>query len=157
MLAAVLAISSFGLWILQNATRDDVPGNPTYYFDRQLAYVIVGAAGVLLIAAIPPIVMRRASWGLYGFVLLTLVAVLAVGKNVSGGTRWVDLGVFQFQPSEFGKLLLIVSLAAFLAARRGTWGPGRLTWAVVGFMAVPAALVFLEPDLGTALVYMAIT
>jgi rod shape determining protein RodA len=157
MLAAVLAIASFGLWIVNNATRDDVPGDPDYFFTRQLAYVIVGVAGMLALAAIPPGLMRRLAPLLYAGTLATVGIVLVIGQTVRGGTRWIDLGAFQFQPSEFGKLLLIVSLAAMLAARRGVWGPARTTWATLGFMAVPALLVFLEPDLGTALVYLAIT
>jgi rod shape determining protein RodA len=157
MLATVLAIASFGLWILNNATRDDVAGNPDFFFSRQLAYVVVGTVGLLAVAAVPPAWMRRAQWGLYGFAIVTLVLVLAVGFEVRGGTRWIDLGLFQFQPSEFAKLLLIVGLSAFLAARYGVVGPTRMTWMTLGYMALPAALVFVEPDFGTALVYAAIT
>ena len=66
-------------------------------------------------------------WPLYGFVLLSTAAVLAVGTSIGGGRRWINLGAFQFQPSEFAKLLLIVGLAAVLASRRGVTGPARLT------------------------------
>jgi rod shape determining protein RodA len=157
MLATTLAITSFGLWIIHNATRDDVPGAPTYYYDRQLAYAIVGVVGMLLVAAIPPRLMRRLHPLLYLFVLGTLVVVLAVGTSVRGGTRWINLGIFQYQPSELGKLLLIVGLAALLASKRGVWSANRLTLAGLGYMAIPAVLVFAEPDFGTSLVYAALT
>ena len=69
MLATALAITAFGLWIIHNATRDDVPGDPSYYYNRQLAYAVVGMTGMLLIAAIPPRLMRRIHPLLYLFVL----------------------------------------------------------------------------------------
>ncbi len=157
MLATTLAISSFGLWIIENATRNDVPGRPTYYFDRELGYVVVGTIGMLVLAAVPPRVFRRVGWWVYGFVLLANVAVLAIGSSVQGGQRWINLGFFQFQPSEFGKLLLILGLAGMLVRYRGSVSDNRLTLMALGYMAVPALLVFLEPDFGTALVYGAIT
>ena len=55
--------------------------------------------------------------------LLSLVAVLVVGQNVKGGQRWINLGLFQFQPSELGKLLLIIGLAALMVNRRGSLSP----------------------------------
>jgi rod shape determining protein RodA len=157
MLATALAITSFGLWIIHNATRDDVPGNPTYYYDRQLAYAVVGTIGMLLIAAIPPRLMRRIHPALYAFVLISTAVVLVIGTSVQGGQRWINLSLFQFQPSELGKLLLIVGLAALLASRRGSWGPTRMTLGALGYMTLPALLVFAEPDFGTSLVYAAVT
>ena len=157
MLATALAISSFGLWIIHNATRDDILANPTYFFDRQLAYVCVGTVGMLVLAAVPTRTFRRAAPFLYGFVLLSLVAVLVVGQNVKGGQRWINLGLFQFQPSELGKLLLVIGLAALMVNRRGSLSPSQLTLAAIAYMSVPALLVFMEPDFGTALVYAAIT
>ncbi len=157
MLATALAITSFGLWIIHNATRDDIPGNPTYYYDRQLAYAIVGTIGMLLIAAVPPRVFRRIHPWLYLAVVLSTGLVLVIGTSVQGGQRWINLSLFQFQPSELGKLLLIVGLAALLASRRGVWGPARMTLGALGYMTLPALLVFAEPDFGTALVYAAVT
>jgi rod shape determining protein RodA len=157
MLATALAITSFGLWIIHNATRDDIPGDPTYYYNRQLGYAVVGTIGMLLIAALPPRLMRRFHPLLYLFVLLSTTVVLVIGTSVQGGQRWINLSLFQFQPSELAKLLLIVGLAALLASRRGAWGPTRMTLGAIGYMALPALLVFAEPDFGTALVYAAVT
>ncbi|MDX6546705.1 MAG: rod shape determining protein RodA [Gaiellales bacterium] len=157
MLATALAITSFGLWIIHNATRDDIPGDPTYYYNRQLGYAVVGTIGMLLIAALPPRLMRRVHPLLYVFVLLSTTVVLVVGTSVQGGQRWINLSLFQFQPSELAKLLLIVGMAALLASRRGAWGPARMTLGAIGYMALPALLVFAEPDFGTALVYAAVT
>ncbi|MGN6380926.1 MAG: rod shape-determining protein RodA [Gaiellales bacterium] len=148
MLATVMSITAFGLWILQNATRTD-PGS---LYKHQVVYVAVGVVGMMIVAAIPPSWMRRMLIPLYAFVLASLAAVLVMGTTVQGGTRWINLGAFQFQPSELSKLLLIVGLAALLANRRGVTSPARLTWMALGFVGLPAVLVFLEPDFGTTLV-----
>ena len=74
---------------------------------------------MFVVAAIPPAWMRRVHWPLYVFVLASVAAVLAAGHTVNGAARWITFAGFQFQPSEFSKLLLIVGLAALLASRRG--------------------------------------
>ena len=152
MLATALSISAFGLWIMQSATKN-YAGN---LYGHQLMYVAAGTVGMLAVAAVPPALMRRVRWPLYAFVLLSTAAVLAVGTSIGGGRRWINLGAFQFQPSEFAKLLLIVGLAAVLAARRGVTGPARLTLLAIGYVGLPALLVFKEPDFGTMLVFLAI-
>src|SRR5438477_47491 len=118
---------------------------------------VVGIIGMIAISMVPPRVMRRVHPLLYLFVLGSTAVVLVIGTSVQGGQRWINLGLFQFQPSEFGKLLLIVGLAALLANKRGEWGPARLTLGALAYMALPAMLVFAEPDFGTALVYAAVT
>ena len=153
MLATTASICAFGLWILRNATRTD-PGS---LYKHQIVYMAVGWVALLIIAAIPPRFLRRLAWPLYGFVLLTTGIVLVLGTTVQGGTRWISLGPFQFQPSEFAKLFLIVGLASVLAARRGLVSPTRLTWIAIGFIGLPALLVFLEPDFGTTLVLVTVT
>jgi rod shape determining protein RodA len=151
MLATVLSISAFGLWIMKNATKND-PGN---LYAHQLVYVAIGVVGMFVVAAIPPAWMRRVHWPLYVFVLVSVAAVLAAGHTVNGAARWITFAGFQFQPSEFSKLLLIVGLAALLASRRGITSPGRLTLLALVYIGVPALLVFREPDFGTALVLAA--
>jgi rod shape determining protein RodA len=151
MLATVLSISAFGLWIMKNATRND-PGD---LYGHQLVYVTIGVVGMLVVAAIPPAWMRKVHWPLYLFVIATVTLVLGIGTSVNGAARWITFGGFQFQPSEFAKLLLIVGLAALLASRRGITPPGRLTLLALVYIGVPALLVFREPDFGTALVLAA--
>ena len=81
--------------------------------------------------------------------------VFLAGTVTRGSRRWIDLGFFRFQPSEFGKLLLVLFLAAFLADRykRIQAGDPRVTLAAIGLALVPIVLVFIQPDFGTALVY----
>jgi rod shape determining protein RodA len=152
MLATVLSISAFGLWIMRSVSKH-YAGN---LYGHQILYIAVGIVGMLIVAAVPPTLMRRFRWPLYAFALLSTAGVLVAGTSVSGGKRWINLGAFQFQPSEFAKLLLIVGLAAVLASRRGITRPSRLTLLAIVYVAVPAMLVFKEPDLGTTLVFLAI-
>ncbi len=152
MLAATASICAFGLWIMKTATK----GDPGSLYSKQLMYMVVGWVLLLLIAAIPTGLLRRLSWPLYVFVILTCGVVLVLGTTIQGGTRWISLGPFQFQPSEFAKLFLIVGLASLLAARRGVTSPARLTWIALAYIGGPALLVFLEPDFGTTLVLVTI-
>jgi rod shape determining protein RodA len=84
-----------------------------------------------------------------------MLLVLLGGTVSRHSKRWLDIGFFRFQPSEFGKLLLVLFLAAFLADRykRVAAGDARVTLSAIGLALVPIGFVFLQPDFGTALVY----
>jgi rod shape determining protein RodA len=82
-----------------------------------------------------------------------LLVVMVLGTDVRGSTRWIDFGFFRFQPSEFGKLLFVLFLAGFLADRARRLGEARTIVEAIGLALVPILLVFVQPDVGTALVY----
>jgi rod shape determining protein RodA len=84
-----------------------------------------------------------------------MVFVLAAGVATRGSKRWVGVGFFKFQPSEFGKVLFVLVVAAFLAERGRAITSARAPLAAIGYGLVPIVLVFLQPDIGTALVYTA--
>jgi rod shape determining protein RodA len=84
--------------------------------------------------------------------IASIVVVLLFGAAARGSRRWIELPYFQFQPSELAKILLAVSLAAFVIERLRRSNDGRQTLRLLGIGLAPAALVFLQPDLGTALV-----
>ena len=88
--------------------------------------------------------------------LVGLIAfVFVLGSAARGSTRWINVGVFTFQPSEFGKLLFVLAIAGFLAERAGTGGEVGTTFRALGLGAIPPASCSSQPDLGTALVYLA--
>ncbi len=105
---------------------------------------------------VDPSFLRRYRKAVYAVLLGMLVVVMAVGTEVRGSTRWIDVGFFQFQPSEFGKLLLAVFLAGLLAESGKRVTESRTTVVAIGAASVPILFVFLQPDIGTALVYCAI-
>ena len=155
LLAAVAGLVAFGLWVLSSVSRNDVAGDPDYFLVRQSVNVALGVAVLALMTALNPEVYRRVRAPLYAAALIAL-AIVFVADQIRGTRRWIDLGFFQFQPSELGKVLLILVLASFLADRARRLDQWGTTVAAVGLAAAPAVLVFLEPDLGTALVYFAI-
>ena len=84
-----------------------------------------------------------------------MVFVYAFAEAVRGSKRWIDIGPFQFQPSEFGKLLFVLAIAGFLAERHRQLGLFRTVLGAIALGIAPMLLVFMQPDLGTALVYTA--
>ncbi|HEX2495639.1 MAG TPA: rod shape-determining protein RodA [Gaiellaceae bacterium] len=156
MLAAVAGLVGFGLWAVDGITRQDIPGDPDFYVTRQTVFALMGVVGLVGALFVDPSHLRRFRKAVYGLLIAMLLVVMVVGTEVRGSTRWIDLGFFQFQPSEFGKLLLAIFVAALLAERGRRVTEARTTLVVLGAAAVPTLLVFLQPDIGTALVYGAI-
>ena len=154
LFAATVALLAYGLWAIAGITRHDVPGNPHYFVTRQLVFAVVGVVGFAAAALIDTDLYRRYYRVLYSGLLGVLAIVLVAGAASRNSRRWIDLGPFRFQPSEFGKLLIVLALAGFLAdrARRGE---RRTVLTMIGLAAGPILLIFLQPDLGTALVFMA--
>jgi rod shape determining protein RodA len=156
MLAATAGLVAYGLWAIDGITKLDVAGDPQYYVTRQMIFALVGTVGLIGVLLIDPTWYRRYRKLLYALLIFGLLVVMALGADARGSTRWIDLGFFQFQPSEFGKLLLALVIAGSLASRAKRLGEWRATAAVVGLVAIPTLLVFSQPDIGTSLVYGAI-
>jgi rod shape determining protein RodA len=156
MFTAAAGLVAYGLWAIDGITRLDVVGDPQYYVVRQSIFALVGALGMIGVLLIDPGWYRRYRKLLYALLIASLLVVMVLGADARGSTRWIDLGFFQFQPSEFGKLLLAVFVAGTLAARAKRLDEWRTTAAVVGLAAIPTLLVFSQPDIGTSLVYGAI-
>ena len=154
LLAATAALLCYGLWAIAGITRHDIPGNPRYFVTRQLVFAAVGVVGFAAAALIDTDLYRRYHRVLYTGLLGVLAIVLVAGAAARHSRRWIDLGPFRFQPSEFGKLLIVLALAGFLADRAGR-GERRTIVTTIVLAAGPILLVFLQPDLGTALVFMA--
>ncbi len=96
------------------------------------------------------ILKLRRIW--YVLMVLLLGLVLAVGKEVSGATRWIEVGGFQFQPSELCKIMLIVCLAAFFMRHQAKLNTIRMLFASFVLVAIPLGLIVKEPDLSTTIV-----
>jgi rod shape determining protein RodA len=153
LLLAAATLVGYGLWAIGGITRFDVPGNPDYYVTRQATAALMGVAGMLVAIAIPPSVYQRHWRFLYGGTISVMVFVFVFAEAVRGSKRWIDLGPFQFQPSEFGKLLFVLALAGFMVERGRRVGELSTVLTAVGLGLLPMVLVFLQPDLGSALVY----
>ncbi len=155
LLAAVACLIAYGLMVLSSVSRNDVPGDPDYFVFRQTVNIAIGVAVLAFVSLLDPEVYRRVRAPLYAAALIALAAVF-VADRIRGTRRWIDIGFFQFQPSELGKVLIILVLAAYLADRARRIEEWRTTLTALGLAAVPAILVFAEPDFGTTMVYCAI-
>jgi rod shape determining protein RodA len=153
LLLAVGGLVAYGIWILSSVTSDDVAGDPGYYVVRQGFNVALGVGALALATAIDPELYRRYRKPLYISVIGLMAFVFVAAPLTRGSRRWIDLGFFRFQPSELGKIIFIVFLAGFLADRGKRIAEGKTTLAAIGLAAIPILLVFLEPDIGTALIY----
>ncbi|MEN3001092.1 MAG: rod shape-determining protein RodA [Armatimonadota bacterium] len=148
LLLATLLLMGVGLAILYSATYQWAPE----LFRRQLIWLGLGLVGMAVLAVIDPAVwMRRWHW-LYALNLLMLLMVDLIGVERKGAQRWLELpGGFQMQPSEFAKLLLILTLASWLARTGASVRTLRGFLVSLLHAALPALLVFKQPDLGTAI------
>ena len=155
LIGSVGALVGYGLWAIAGITHHDVAGDTGYYLTRQVAFVVIGTLG-LLIATLIDADHYRTRWRvIFGGTASVIAIVYFQGAAIRGSKRWLDLGFFRFQPSEFGKVLFVLALAGFLAERSRRLHEVRTTLTALGLASVPIFLVFLQPDFGTALVYCA--
>ena len=145
LLTLLLAIASIGLITLYSAS-----GHSLSAIFAQAQRLLLGLAVMAALAQVPPDYYRAAAPWFYGVAVLLLMLVLLLGDHAKGAQRWLDLGVIRFQPSEMMKLGMPMMVAAWLHGRAlpPTWKVVLITLAIIG---VPAVLVMLQPDLGTAL------
>ena len=115
----------------------------------------VGLAIAMLIARWRYENLLQLHWVIYGITNISLIAVMVIGTTAKGAQRWITVGGFNLQPSEFAKVGVIITLAAILHTKTASTIPAFLK--ALAITAVPWALVFLQPDLGTSLVFGAIT
>jgi len=157
LILSVAAITAMGTLLVFSATRGPatelIPAD-TSFLERQVFFAIAGAAmgGVAAIVNIERI-RSLVSAGYLGFIAL-LVGILLFGAEINGAQAWFRLGGFTFQPSEPGKLVLILTLATVFSG--GRVGFSRMVAGLV-LAAVPVMLILFQPDLGTVLVYIVIT
>lgn len=145
LLTGLILLSLFGLLVLFSASGESVE-----HVKRALLRLALAFAMMVVVAQIPPAVVRRWSPRLFAISLMLLVAVLVAGHGAKGAQRWISLGFFNFQPADLAKLAVPMMIAWFLAEKPlpPTWQ--RLT--IAGAMIfIPILLIALQPDLGTAL------
>jgi rod shape determining protein RodA len=152
LLAALVGVVAYGLWAIDGITMRDAGGSS---LSRQALYAFAGVLVFVVILFIDPDTYRRFRRPIYFGTLGLMILVLATGAATRGSKRWVNVGFFKFQPSEFGKVLFVLVLAGFLADRKNVIQYARTPLAAIGYALVPILLVFVQPDIGTALVYTA--
>ena len=124
---------------------------------QQVYWLVAGGILGSLAAAIDYRHIERYGYAIYGFGVVLLLLVFILGKDIRGSSRWIQIGSFSLQPSEFMKLFLIVALAKYLHNDPKSEGRKlRDLLAPAAFATLPVALVLRQPDLGTALILLLI-
>jgi len=159
LLLAVIALSVIGLLAIYSATHQSlqaVGADTGYYVKRQITFLALGAVILLAIASFDYRFLKVYAGVVYVASLVLLVLVRTpLGTTVKGSQRWFSFFGFQLAPSEVAKLALICMLAAFLSEIRGDLTLQDV-FRASGLAAVPGLLVFLQPDLGSSIVFVAI-
>ncbi len=153
----LLALCGVGMVALFSATHGLAEyGDPYHFVKRQALFLGIGLLLVFLICSIDYINFYNWAHYFYAANLLLLIAVLFLGKAAEkgGAMRWIPLGVFDLQPSEIAKMVLVITLARLLADREEKMHTLGDLFPMLLHAAVPMLLIFLQPDLGTALVFI---
>lgn len=147
----------FGLVVLTSASSS-ISSDPYFYLKKQITAIALGALAIIVILRYEYIELKRYSWFLYGLAVVMLIVVLILGEEVRGTTGWISIGPLPaVQPAEFTKILLILAFADFLNSRKGELNTLAQMLPCFAYMGLPFLLILMQPDLGTGLVYIAIT
>lgn len=160
LLIAVAALAIVGLLMVYSSTRTSLSAlglDATVKVKKQMAFLALGVVVVPLMAAFDYRFLKVYAGGIYIACLVLLVLVRTpIGSAVRGSQRWFSLFGFQFAPSEVAKLAVIVMLAALVSEVRGRELSLSDLYRATGIAALPALLVFMQPDLGTSIVIVSI-
>jgi rod shape determining protein RodA len=153
---AVIGLAVCSIVTLGDATRHLIPANPRYYVDRQITYLVVGGVLMLALSRLGYGHLRQFKYGIYALLILSILAVFALGHSANGAQRAISLPFFSFQASELGKVFLILALAGYVVDRGRKLRSRETTARVMIGALVPAMLVIAQPDLGSGIVYMVV-
>lgn len=157
LLGGVLGLCVYGLVMIYSASQGlGGTGDSLFIFKKQLVFVVFGLFLMGIVTTADYNWFGHYMPYVYGLNVFLLLVVDILGKTSMGAQRWIPLGFFNPQPSEFGKVFLIISLGTFLASRKGVidnWRDVGLAFAHVGILLI---LVITQPDLGTGLIFVVI-
>ncbi len=150
LVGLVVTICLIGIMNIYSATAPyKIVG--TAYYIKQFYWMIAGLIISVLVCSLDYHILEDLSYWFYGALVFLLLAVLVVGRRSMGATRWLDLGIVTIQPSELMKLVIIVTFARFFNNFQSVGGlTVKEVLIPLSLLALPAALIMKQPDLGTA-------
>lgn len=154
IIAALLVI--FGNLMVYSATHNVSQGSQFFYLKKQITFSLIGFLIAVCIVLLNYNWFKHYMMPLYVSNIVLLLLVLFIGRTTYGATRWISMGSFHLQPSELAKIILILTLSAFLADKKGNIGKISELLTVFAYVGLPLLLILIQPDLGTALVFLAI-
>lgn len=151
ILFTVTALTGLGVLSVYSATYD---AGASLYFNRQVIWACAGFVLMLVVWLIPFRTLQLLSVPAYLLSIALLVAVLVAGKTVAGTKSWFGFGGFGLQPSEFVKVTTILALATYLSYRNLEHARFVEIAMTFGIVLLPVVLIALQPDMGTAVIYL---
>jgi rod shape determining protein RodA len=146
----VMTVCLLGILNIYSATTPYKIVGMAYYI-KQFYWMLVGITISLVVCSLDYHILEDLSYWFYGLLILLLIAVLVFGRRSMGATRWLNLGFFNIQPSELMKIVIIVTFARFFNNFQGVGGLTVKDILIpLSLLALPAALIMKQPDLGTA-------
>ncbi|MCL5291842.1 MAG: rod shape-determining protein RodA [Actinobacteria bacterium] len=157
LIASVIGLIVYGSMVVYSATAKDVPGDPFFSLNRQLVWVALGIVLAMIVVVLDYNRLRNWIVPLYIAIAAVLLLVMFTGASELGAQRWIDIGAFRFQPSEFAKIIIVITLAGQLSLYKGDLSNPKNTLLAFAHVGLPLFLIYKQPDLGTALCILAIT
>jgi len=152
----ILVISFIGILTIFSATRQPGDAPQAAFYIKQVVWLLISICALFVIVSFDYIWLGRTALFLYITGVVLLVFVLISGRIGMGAQRWISIGFFSFQPSEFFKLIFIIMLADYYSLQREALDTFALLRIFFMIVFIPFALLFKQPDLGTAVVVLLI-
>lgn len=151
--AAVLLLTAYGILMIRSAVTGAPAQEPLP--NQQLQWALIGIVVMLVVAAIDYRYLTSSHWYIYGGLIASLVLVAVIGQINNEAQRWIQITPqIQIQPSEFGRVLLAVTFAQFLAHRQNHIHRFSNTIITLLYIGIPVALIFIQPDLGMSVLFL---
>src|SRR6187399_3051899 len=159
LIAAVAFLVLLGIILINNTTAGtegvfDTSNLLQDFTFRQILYAVGGFIILFVLSQLDYRIFAGLQWIFYLVLVALLIIVFALGRFTLGAQRWIPLGPFQLQPSEVGKLLLVLVLAKFFADNSKQMDRWRTLIFSFGIVLIPTIMTYLQPDLGTSLIFM---
>ncbi|MGH2709717.1 MAG: rod shape-determining protein RodA [Actinomycetota bacterium] len=158
LLITSLVLSIFGIVMIFSASHNlagEVTASEGFFRDKQIVSLMLGLIAMIVIATFDYRLAKVYAFLGFGLVLFLLLLVLTpIGDETAGAQRWITLFGFQFQPSEFAKLTMVAALAGYLSEIKGDVRLDNV-WRAAAIATAPMVLIFLQPDIGTMMVFAA--
>ena len=159
LIATAILLAIYGLFMVYSATQQSLRTlgtDPGFYLKRQIVFLMLGMIAMIIAATFDYRLTKVYAPITYGVVVLLLLLVLTpLGDETAGAQRWIQLVGFEFQPAEVAKLAVVMALGAYLSEIKGAIRLEHV-WKAAGIAGIPMVLIFVQPDIGTMLVFASV-
>jgi rod shape determining protein RodA len=157
LILTAVALSIFGVAMVYSASHNfaqESIGDAGFFLNKQIVSLMLGLIAMIVVATFDYRLAKVYAFLALGAILFLLLLVLVIGNETAGAQRWINLAGFQFQPSEFAKVTMVAALAAYLSEIKREVRLEHV-WRSAAIAVAPMLLIFLQPDVGTMMVFAA--